>query len=67
VGEFVRLEVEGAVGTIRLERPKMNAINTQLQAELREAAVEATERADIRAVVLYGGERVFAAGPTEGH
>jgi enoyl-CoA hydratase/carnithine racemase len=62
VGELVRLEVDGAIGTIRLDRPKMNAINSQLQAELREAAVEARERTEIRAVVLYGGERVFAAG-----
>ncbi|MGZ6791417.1 MAG: enoyl-CoA hydratase/isomerase family protein [Mycobacteriales bacterium] len=62
MGEFVRLEVDGAVATIRLDRPKMNAINSQLQADLREAALEATERADVRAVVLYGGERVFAAG-----
>jgi len=62
VGEFVRLEVEGAVGTVRLDRPKMNAINGQLRAELHEVAVEARDRADVRAVVLYGGERVFAAG-----
>lgn len=62
MGEFVRLEVEGAVATIRLDRPKMNAINGQLTEELRLAAVEARDRADIRAVVLYGGERVFAAG-----
>ena len=62
VGEFVRLEVEGAVGTIRLDRPKMNALNGQVTAELREAAVEAGSRSDVRAVVLYGGERVFAAG-----
>jgi enoyl-CoA hydratase/carnithine racemase len=62
VGEFVRLEVEGAVGTIRLDRPKMNALNAQVQEEIRACAVEATDRADIRAVVLYGGERVFAAG-----
>jgi enoyl-CoA hydratase/carnithine racemase len=62
VGEFVRLEVQGAVGTIRLDRPKMNAINSQLVAELRVATTEARERTDIRAVVLYGGERVFAAG-----
>jgi enoyl-CoA hydratase/carnithine racemase len=62
VGEFVRLEVDGAVGTIRLERPKMNALNAQVQEEIRELAAEAAERADIRAVVLYGGERVFAAG-----
>ncbi len=62
MGEFVRLEVEGAVGTIRLDRPKMNALNGQLTAELREVALEAGERSDVRAVVLYGGERVFAAG-----
>jgi enoyl-CoA hydratase/carnithine racemase len=62
VGEFVKLEVEGGVGTIRLDRPPMNALNAQVQGELRDAAVEATQRADVRAVVLYGGEKVFAAG-----
>lgn len=62
MGEFVRLEVDGAIGTIRLDRPKMNAINTQLRIELQEAALEATARDDLRAVLLYGGERVFAAG-----
>jgi enoyl-CoA hydratase/carnithine racemase len=62
VGEFVRLEVDGAVGVIRLDRPKMNAINAQLREELVAAASEARDRSDIRAVVLYGGERVFAAG-----
>ena len=62
MGEFVRLEVEGAIGTIRLDRPKMNAINGQLRAELHAVALEARDRTDVRAVVLYGGERVFAAG-----
>jgi len=62
VGEFVRLEVDGGVGTVRLDRPKMNAIDGQLTAELREVTAEARDREDVRAVVLYGGERVFAAG-----
>ncbi|MFN2523401.1 MAG: enoyl-CoA hydratase/isomerase family protein [Mycobacteriales bacterium] len=62
MGEFVRLEVDGAVATIRLDRPKMNALNAQVQEEIRGCAEEATDRDDIRAVVLYGGERVFAAG-----
>jgi enoyl-CoA hydratase/carnithine racemase len=62
MGEFVRLEVDGDVGTIRLDRPKMNAISGRLVAELHEAALEARERTDVRAVVLYGGERIFAAG-----
>jgi enoyl-CoA hydratase/carnithine racemase len=62
VGEFVRLEVDGGVGTIRLERPPMNALNRQVQEELRAVAGEAAERADVRAVVIYGGPKVFAAG-----
>lgn len=62
MGEFVRLEVADGVGTIRLDRPKMNAISVAVQEELRAAAAEATERDDVRAVVVWGGERVFAAG-----
>jgi enoyl-CoA hydratase/carnithine racemase len=62
VGEFVRLEVDNGVGTIRLERPPMNALNTQVQEELRDAAAQATAEAGVRAVVVYGGEKVFAAG-----
>ncbi|MGZ4483313.1 MAG: enoyl-CoA hydratase/isomerase family protein [Nocardioidaceae bacterium] len=62
MGEFVRLEVEDGVGTIRIDRPKMNALNVQVQEEIRAAAHEAAERADVRAVVVYGGEKVFAAG-----
>jgi enoyl-CoA hydratase/carnithine racemase len=60
--EFVTVQVEDGVGTIRLDRPKMNAINEQLHFEVRAAAAEATKRAEVRAVVVYGGERVFAAG-----
>ena len=62
MAEFVRLEVEDGVGTIRLDRPKMNALNVQVQEEIRAAATEASERDDVKAVVVYGGERVFAAG-----
>lgn len=62
MGEFVRLEVDGGVGTIRLDRPKMNALDAQMQRELIEVAREADERSDIAAVVVYGGERVYAAG-----
>ncbi|MGY1604595.1 enoyl-CoA hydratase/isomerase family protein [Geodermatophilus sp. SYSU D00815] len=60
--EFVTLQVEGGVGTMRLDRPKMNAIDEQLHREVRAAALQAAERDDVRAVVIYGGERVFAAG-----
>jgi enoyl-CoA hydratase/carnithine racemase len=62
MSEFVRLEVSDGVGTLRLDRPKMNALNVQVQEEIRAAAAEATERDDVKAVVVYGGEKVFAAG-----
>jgi len=62
MGEFVRLEVEDGIGTIRLDRPKMNALNVQVQEEIRAAAAEATVRDDVKAVIVYGGEKVFAAG-----
>jgi enoyl-CoA hydratase/carnithine racemase len=60
--ELVRLEVDDGIGTIRLDRPPMNALNAQVQDELRAAATEASQRPDVRAVVLYGGPKVFAAG-----
>ncbi len=60
--EFVRLEVADGVATLRLDRPKMNALNVQVQEEIRAAATEAGTRDDVKAVVVYGGERVFAAG-----
>ena len=62
MGEFVRLEVDGGIGTIRLDRPPLNALSRQMQDEIGACATEASERADVRAVVVYGGEKVFAAG-----
>jgi enoyl-CoA hydratase/carnithine racemase len=62
MAEFVRLEVDRGVATLRLDRPKMNALNAQMQEEIRAAATEASARDDVKAVVVYGGERVFAAG-----
>jgi enoyl-CoA hydratase/carnithine racemase len=62
VGEFVQLEVADGIGTIRLTRPPMNALNIAIQEELRAAATAASADDEIRAVVVYGGEKVFAAG-----
>jgi enoyl-CoA hydratase/carnithine racemase len=62
VSEFVRLEVADGIGTIRLDRPPVNALNDQLRDELASAAREAGAADEIRAVILYGGEKVFAAG-----
>lgn len=60
--DLVRLEVEDGIGTIRLDRPKMNALNAEIQHGLIAACREAAERKDVAAVIVWGGERVFAAG-----
>ena len=62
MAEFVRLEVSDGVATLRLDRPKMNALDVQVQEEIRAAAAEAAARDDVKAVVVWGGGRVFAAG-----
>ncbi len=62
MGEFVTLEVADGIGTIRLNRPPVNALNDQLTAELAEAARAAESSDAVRAVIIYGGEKVFAAG-----
>jgi enoyl-CoA hydratase/carnithine racemase len=60
--ELVQVKVENAIATIRLTNPPMNVLNTEIQEGLRAAATEVSTRADVRAVVLFGGEKVFAAG-----
>lgn len=62
MGEFVRLEIAECIGTIRLDRPPMNALNVQVQDEIRAAAEAASTDPAVRAVIVYGGEKVFAAG-----
>jgi enoyl-CoA hydratase len=62
MAEFVRLEIADGIGTIRLDRPPMNALNQQMQEELRAAAAQASADPAVRTVVVYGGEKVFAAG-----
>ena len=62
MGEFVTLETADGIGTIRLNRPPVNALNDQLTGELAEAARAAAGSDEVRAVIIYGGEKVFAAG-----
>ncbi|AZM48887.1 enoyl-CoA hydratase [Streptomyces sp. WAC 06738] len=56
------LEVAEGVGTLRLDRPPMNALDIAVQDRIRELADEAAGRDDVRALVVWGGEKVFAAG-----
>ena len=62
MGDFVRVETSSGVATIRVDRPKMNALNPQVLAELTEAANAVGADPDVRAAVIWGGPRIFAAG-----
>jgi enoyl-CoA hydratase/carnithine racemase len=62
MGELVRLEIADGIGTIRLDRPPVNALNDQLTGELADVARSAAASEEVRAVIIYGGEKVFAAG-----
>ena len=59
---FVTVTVDEGIGTIRLDRPPMNALNASIQEELRAAAASVAADDSVAAVVVYGGEKVFAAG-----
>jgi enoyl-CoA hydratase/carnithine racemase len=61
MAEFVTLEITDGIGTIRLNRPPVNALNDQVTEELAEAA-RAAAADEVRAVIIYGGEKVFAGG-----
>jgi enoyl-CoA hydratase/carnithine racemase len=62
MGELVLVETDQAVATIKLNRPPMNALSAGLQADLSAAVAQVAADDAIRAVVLYGGEKLFAAG-----
>jgi enoyl-CoA hydratase len=62
---FKNIEVttEGAIGIVTLNRPKaLNALSHELMAELVQALEGFDRDEKIRAIVLTGSERAFAAG-----
>ncbi len=61
-GELTRVELEAGVATLRLDRPPVNALNLAMQEEILAAARWMTHSSEVRAVVIYGGPRMFAAG-----
>ena len=62
MAEFVHVERrDDGVALVRLDRPKMNALSQALLSELHAAAADLTAKPP-GAVVVWGGERIFAAG-----
>jgi len=61
--EFIRVEAEPPIAVVTLNRPKvLNALSPALVEEVTTAFGELDKDDSIRAVVLTGGPKVFAAG-----
>jgi len=59
---MIRLDREGAVWTLTLDRPdKANALTREMLVRIRDIAA-AAEQADLAALILTGEGRVFSAG-----
>ncbi|RLQ97418.1 enoyl-CoA hydratase-related protein [Falsibacillus albus] len=59
----ILISVEGPLGMVQLNRPKvLNAISREMVGELVSAFEHFDNCDDVRAIVLYGGGRAFAAG-----
>jgi 2-(1,2-epoxy-1,2-dihydrophenyl)acetyl-CoA isomerase len=59
----LRLEIEGEIGTLTLDRPKsLNAMSPELIAELVTAAAWLADQAPLRALIVTGAGRAFSAG-----
>lgn len=61
--EDIRVEQDGPVLTIWLQRPQSrNALRKQMLAEIAQALESAYDGGEVRCAIVYGGEKVFAAG-----
>ena len=61
--EMILTETHGRVGLITFNRPQaLNALNNQLMRELMDALESFDKNDDIRAMVISGSEKAFAAG-----
>src|SRR5579864_357712 len=61
--DHIQVEIDAPIATVTLNRPKvLNALSPELIRELNSALGELEADESVKAVVLTGGPRVFAAG-----
>lgn len=63
--EFVGVHTsdeQPGIATLLLSRPPTNALTRQVYRELATVASELADRADVTAVILFGGHEIFSAG-----
>lgn len=62
VFDFILVEKKGRVGLITLNRPPVNALSSELVAELNRALDAFEDDHEVGALVLTGSEKVFSGG-----
>jgi enoyl-CoA hydratase len=61
--ETLKIQVDGAIATVTIDRPPVNALSSQVISDLTAAAGELEVSSEIRVVILTGGgEKAFVAG-----
>lgn len=60
--QYVHVEVDAGIATIRIDRPKMNPLSIAVQDQIGAAARLVSADDEVAAVIVYGGEAAFAAG-----
>src|SRR5690349_7653672 len=60
--QFVKFTVEDRVGTITIEHPPVNALNSATIEELASVLDEIDGNGDVRALVITGAGQAFVAG-----
>jgi enoyl-CoA hydratase len=61
--EYITAEIEAPIGVVTLNRPKvLNALSPELITEVTTALAEMARDQSVKAVVITGGPKVFAAG-----
>jgi enoyl-CoA hydratase/carnithine racemase len=59
----IRVERDGTIATVHLDRPqKLNALDLEMRQALAAAFAALNDDATVRAIIVSGGETVFAAG-----
>lgn len=60
--ECLRLEVDGRIATVTMDRPKVNAQNTRLREEIIQAFDAINDMEEVRVAILTGAGTCFSAG-----
>lgn len=60
--QFIRCDVQDSIALVTMDRPPVNAVNTQFHQELMLVCDTISDRDDVRVAILTGAGRIFCAG-----